>query len=87
MNASPGSTQTYTVTGTDANGCQNPATSTITVVGSAPIVQSVTATPATVCDGGTSQLNVVAGQVGTNSPTGGAITINTAGNANPYPAT
>ncbi len=55
VNASPSATTTYTVTGTDANGCVNTATSTINVAASVAI-NTVTATPATICSGGTSQL-------------------------------
>lgn len=55
VTATPSSTTTYTVLGVDGNGCSNTATSTITVV-SAPVVSSVTATPAAVCNGSNSQL-------------------------------
>lgn len=53
--ANPAATTTYTVTGTDGNGCVNTATTTITV-GEAPSMSSVTATPPSVCSGDTSQL-------------------------------
>jgi hypothetical protein len=46
----PVSTQTYTVTGTDGNGCQNTATTTITV-NPAPVVTSTAAPATTVCAG------------------------------------
>lgn len=60
VNATPGSTTTYTVTGTDVNGCTATATTTITV-SEIPVVSSVTATPSSVCSGGSSQLNATAG--------------------------
>jgi len=53
--ASPSSTTTYTVTGTDVNGCQGTATAAISV-GAYPTLSSVSATPASICSGGTSQL-------------------------------
>jgi len=59
VNASPSSTTTYTVTGTDDNGCSNTATVTVTV-GTFPIISSVTATPEDICPNGSAQLNVVA---------------------------
>jgi hypothetical protein len=52
--ATPTVSTTYTVVGADAIGCIASATSTITVV-PAPIV-TATATPASVCSGGSSQL-------------------------------
>ncbi|MCC6654399.1 MAG: hypothetical protein IT231_04455, partial [Flavobacteriales bacterium] len=58
VNANPTSSTTYTVTGTDGNGCQNTATSAITVLGAIPVINSTTATPPTVCIGGNSQLQV-----------------------------
>ncbi len=57
--ANPTATTTYTVTGTNGNGCVNTATTTITV-GQALTMNSVTATPATVCSGGTSVLTASA---------------------------
>ncbi|OWY24067.1 hypothetical protein C7N43_05120, partial [Sphingobacteriales bacterium UPWRP_1] len=87
VNASPNATTTYTVTGTDGNGCQNTATSTITYGGLQPAVQSVTATPATICAGGSSNLNVTAGTVVNTPPAGGSIAIPSSGNATPYPGT
>ncbi len=60
VSATPASTTVYTVTGTStANGCTRTATTTITKGIS---IQSVTptATPSTVCAGGTSNLNVTA---------------------------
>jgi hypothetical protein len=86
VNAAPGATTTYTVTGTDGNGCQATASSTVTFGGQSPIIQSVTASPSTLCAGGTSNLAVVAGAA-TISAQGNAITINASGNASPYPGT
>lgn len=55
VNASPVASTTYTVTGTDGNGCTGTATTTITVT-ETPSLISVTATPATICSGSNSQL-------------------------------
>jgi hypothetical protein len=55
VSVSPVSTTTYTVTGTDANGCQNTAQITITV-NPLPAVNA-TASPAAICDGSTSNLS------------------------------
>jgi len=51
---SPSSTATYTVTGTDGNGCINTATQTVTV-NSLPTVNTM-AMPATVCSGSSTTL-------------------------------
>ena len=59
VNASPSANQTYTVTGTDVNGCINTATSVITVA-PAVTLNGVTATPSTICSGANSQLNAYA---------------------------
>jgi hypothetical protein len=64
VNASPAATTTYTVTGTDANGCVNTAVTTITSVLN-PVITSVTATPASVCTGNNSQLQ---GNINFNTP-------------------
>ena len=64
VTASPASTTTYTVTGTDANGCVNTAVTTITAVLN-PVITSVTATPATICAGNNSQLQ---GNINFNTP-------------------
>jgi hypothetical protein len=58
VNASPGATTTYTVTGTDANGCINTGTVAITVNNGVSITAS-SASPATICAGDSSQLAVV----------------------------
>jgi len=55
--ANPTTTTTYTVTGTDGNGCLSSATSVITVA-QKPTISSVTATPSAVCLGSNSQLQV-----------------------------
>jgi PKD-like domain/Secretion system C-terminal sorting domain/Immunoglobulin I-set domain len=59
VNASPTSTTTYTVVGTDANNCSSSATSAITVSRAINMV-SVVATPTVVCAGGNSSLSAVA---------------------------
>lgn len=66
VNATPGATTTYTVTGTDGNGCIGTATAAITVT-ETPSVSSLTATPASICEGGNSQLNAMAGTTATYS--------------------
>ncbi|MBK8470918.1 MAG: hypothetical protein IPL33_01180 [Sphingobacteriales bacterium] len=83
ISVSPASTTTYTVTVTNANGCTATANSTVTV-DPLPIIQSISATPPAVCIGGTSNLAVVVGGVGTF--TGTAVTLSD-GNASPYPST
>ena len=52
--ASPLTNTTYTVTGTDANGCTATAAAVITVNNSPSL--NMTATPATICEGGSTQL-------------------------------
>jgi len=54
VHASPAATTTYTVTGVDANSCSETATATVTA-GTYPVV-SATATPASICLNGSSQL-------------------------------
>jgi hypothetical protein len=49
----PTASRTYTITGTDANGCTNTATSTITY-GVSPLVPSLSSTSGTICNTGTS---------------------------------
>lgn len=63
VNASPSATTTYTVSGTDANGCIGTATTAITS-GVSVTSFSPTATPPSVCSGGTSQLAAVANVAG-----------------------
>jgi hypothetical protein len=92
VSASPTVTTTYTVTGADAIGCTSTATSAITV-GYIPNVASVTATPASVCANGNSQLQAnasgsapvsiysfAAGTGSTLDPMTGATTVLTTGN-------
>lgn len=55
--ALPTSSTTYTVTGTDGNGCTNTSTVTLGVSG-AVVINGTSATPPTVCPGGSSSLNV-----------------------------
>ena len=59
VNASPSTAQTYTVTGTDVNGCVNTATTSV-AVSAAVTLTSVTASPATICSGSNSTLTAVA---------------------------
>ncbi len=58
VSASPTVTTTYTVTGT-AGGCTSTATTVITV-GNNPMITAITATPSSVCSGGSSQLQATA---------------------------
>ncbi|MBK7965082.1 MAG: T9SS type A sorting domain-containing protein [Bacteroidetes bacterium] len=67
--ATPTATTTYTVTGTDGNGCTATATSLITVQ-TGVTISSVTSTPSTVCSGSNSQLQVNATSAGANTAAG-----------------
>jgi hypothetical protein len=58
VNASPTANTNYIVVGTDLNGCIGRDTAVINVVLS-PVIASVTATPSTICQGDTAQLDVV----------------------------
>lgn len=59
VTSSATSTTTYTVTGViTATGCQNTQTKTVNVI-FAPIITSVTASPANVCNGASSNLDVI----------------------------
>ena len=69
VSATPTANTTYTATVTDGNGCTATATSVITVQAGLT-VSSITATPATVCSGNNSQLQVVAQVVGANTAAG-----------------
>jgi hypothetical protein len=55
VNALPSVTTTYTITGTDVNGCVGTTTVPVTI-NTTPVIGSVTATPSSVCAGGNSQL-------------------------------
>jgi hypothetical protein len=55
VDANPTASATYTVSGTDANGCVGTATATITVANN-PVINAISATPSTICVGGNSQL-------------------------------
>ncbi|MBL0153247.1 MAG: gliding motility-associated C-terminal domain-containing protein [Chitinophagaceae bacterium] len=77
---------TYTCTITDANGCTAPYTGTVTLNNNAAM--NATATPASVCPGGSAQLsaNVTTGTLTTytwtpGSLTGQTVTVNPAGTA------
>lgn len=59
VNASPSSNTTYTVTGTDGNGCVNTANASITVAAT-PLGLAATATPTSICTGATAVLNALA---------------------------
>lgn len=61
----PSVTTTYTVTGFDGS-CTAQATVTVTVTNT-PVIGSVTATPATICQGGTSQVIVLVGGTGSGA--------------------
>ncbi len=66
--ASPSSTTTYTVIGTDANGCTDNATSTITVQ---PLPTVVTNNDTTICEGVSVQLNASGATTYSWSPSAG----------------
>ena len=69
VHASPANTTSYTVTGTDTNGCQNTANVTVTV-NPLPTV-SVTASPGTICIGGSATLTASGAETyGWSPPTG-----------------
>ncbi len=55
VHASPGQTTTYTVTGTDLNGCQNNVTNVIVTVIQKPIIL-VTLSAPSICNGGSATL-------------------------------
>ncbi|MDH4472963.1 MAG: GEVED domain-containing protein [Fluviicola sp.] len=56
VNATPASTTTYAVVGVDAIGCTSLPTNVVVTATSIPAIASVTATPSSVCSGGSSQL-------------------------------
>jgi hypothetical protein len=55
VSANPSITTTYTVTGIDANGCTSTSSAAISV-GNTPVVNSISASPSSVCAGGTTSL-------------------------------
>lgn len=57
--AAPSATTTYTVTAFNSGGCSSTASAVINYI-VAPVVSQISATPSSLCAGGTSQLNVVA---------------------------
>ena len=63
VDANPTATTTYTVTGTDGNGCVSTATALVNV-GELPTMGVVTATPSSVCAGANSQLQASASSSG-----------------------
>ena len=65
VNALPSSSTTYTVTGTDANGCTATSTSVFTVT--AGVSATASASPLNVCSGANSQLDVTSTQISTNT--------------------
>jgi hypothetical protein len=54
----PNTSTTYTVNGTDANGCTSSATKTITV-NPAPIINSISAAATTLCQGESTAINII----------------------------
>jgi len=62
VNASPTSSTTYTVAGTDANGCVSTSQSTVTY-SLTPSALSVSQTPASVCTGNVASLSVTGGSL------------------------
>ncbi|MCS7073994.1 MAG: hypothetical protein NZ108_05970, partial [Bacteroidia bacterium] len=86
VTANPSTTTTYTVTGTDGNGCVNTATRVITV-NPLPIITG-NASPNAICIGGTSNLTASGGVSYTWSPaTGLSSTTGTVVAANPTTST
>lgn len=79
--ANPSSTVTYTVIGTDANGCTLAATALITVNSKANITAS--ASPSTICSGAQSTLTAISGTTG-SALVGTATTSIGGNNGNPY---
>ncbi len=90
VTATPSVTTTYTVTVTDpSSGCTNSQNITINIIAPDFTINSVTATPNSVCEGGTVQLNadVTPGTLsGTQNFTGGSLIIPSSGNATPFPS-
>ena len=87
IQVSPQSTTTYTVTVTDNNGCRATDTQAVTVLAT-PTITAITATPAGICSGDSSELSVTVSQ-----PTSiqefeqdHEIDIPNSGNADPFPS-
>lgn len=80
VTATPGSTTTYTVTGTDANGCENTDNVTITVDPNAEPNVSLTADETEICEGETVTMDAVGADTftwtgdGLNQTTGSQVT-------------
>jgi subtilisin-like proprotein convertase family protein len=78
---------TVSVTVTNSNGCTASAGTVVEVFGD-PVISSATATPATICTGENSNLNLnVTLPPLIAAPTGGSLNIPSSGNASPYPST
>lgn len=76
----PSATTTYILTGTNSgSGCSAQSSITITVAAT-PVISSVTATPATICSGGTSQLVALAAGGAGGAQPGGYCTPGTTSN-------
>jgi hypothetical protein len=74
VTSSPASTTTYTVTGTDENGCVASAQSIVTYV-TAPTSISITQTPSSVCSGSVATLSTTGGSFPNSTVTIGTGTI------------
>ncbi|HLP11632.1 MAG TPA: gliding motility-associated C-terminal domain-containing protein [Flavobacteriales bacterium] len=84
VTATPPSTTTYTITGTDANGCVNTGTTTVSVGGTA----AITVPAATMCSGSSTTLTASGGVTYTWSPaTGLSSTTGTSVTATPATTT
>jgi hypothetical protein len=70
VTAAPNSSTTYTITGTDANGCMNATTKPVTV-NSLPTITVSPATPITICEGTTTTLTANGGVSYSWSPSTG----------------
>lgn len=68
VDANPTSTTVYTVTGTDANGCTNVATSTI--IPNSSVMADVVINPADICESGSAVSATIGGSIPSNSAGG-----------------
>jgi gliding motility-associated-like protein len=75
--ANPGSTQVYTVTGTDASGCTAGSAATTTVTVNTPITPTITAVPSSLCTGGTTTLTATGASTYTWSANAASATTST----------